>query len=204
MSNMEIWKLAVSAAAVIVSLIGVAWGIRKDFHLRTSRLREDFKFALDLKAEIQPLQLEGLIKERGLHALVGTSRIPTPVVEYLISLRDPQRALHLYKSARKRVVFLSRASRARIVYKGIYRHARIRLIFKSLCWLGYASFYFLATSPLLFNIFKMLNGREALHLGLFTFTMFFPISVWILRYGVSIRSAESLLDLQTIKNSLRI
>jgi hypothetical protein len=204
MNVIELWKILISGVAVFVSLIGVAWGIRKDFHLRAGRLREEFKFALELKAEIQGLKIDPLIKERGLHALVGSADIPAPVVEYLISLRDPQRALRLYRGARKRLVFLAHAGSARIVYKGFLRYPRARASLKVISWLGYGIFYVLAASPLLLKAFKLLDGSAAIQLGTLTVLMFFPVAVLVLRYGVSIRAAESLLELRAVKIGLRI
>ncbi|MCD0244700.1 hypothetical protein JWH11_09120 [Xanthomonas melonis] len=201
---MEILKSIISGAAVVVTLIGVAWGIRKDMHLRVGRLRDDFKFALELKSALGGSGMESVIKERGFHALVGRSDVPAPVIEYLISLRDPQRALRLYRSASSRTVFLSLGRRKKIIYKGLYRNEFIRRFLKFLGWAGYIVLYLMATSPLMIYVFKGIGGIAAVKLGFFTILIFFPAAVAVLRYGVSIKSAEALIALQKKVRKLRI
>lgn len=204
MENIELLKSIISGAAVIVTLVGVAWGIRKDMHLKVGRLRDDFKFALELKSALGGLGMESIIKERGFHALVGRSDVPALVIEYLISLRDPQRALRLYRIASNRMVFISSGRNRKLVYKGFYKKKAFRRVLKWLGWIGYAFFYLLATSPLMMYVFKEVSGRVAVELGFFTVLVFFPAAVVILRYGVSIKSAEALIGLQKPGKKVRI
>ncbi|WP_146095848.1 hypothetical protein [Xanthomonas arboricola] len=204
MKEIELWKAGIAATTVLVSLIGLAWGIRKDIHLRVDRLRQDFKFALELRDQISNVNMDVLIKERGYHALVGRSDVAAPVIEYLIGLREPDRAIRLYRVARSRLIFVSLGSRKRLVFKGVLRSERLRQWVKLFSWIGYIVLYVVGASPILLGSLKWIKSDDAIVLGIFTFLTFLPASILVLRYGVKIKAAEELLLLRIMRNKVRI
>jgi len=204
LENFEFWKVVFTGATVLISLVAVAWGMKKDIRLKTDRLREDFKFTLELKSVVNEGALDALIKERGYHALVGRDDVPSEVIEYLVTLKEPSRAMYLYRKSRKKVVFFSKDGRKRLAYKGLYKKVGIRNSMKVLSWVLYMVLYIAAASPALMYAFKLLSGRQSIELGILTVLLFFPLSIVALRYGVKIKCAESLMALRSKRGAVRI
>jgi len=94
--NYDFWlRFAALLFTAITSLIPALFGL---FQVRRSQLREDFKFALLFFKEIETSpDMHSFLREKGLQAIAGDSKLSTAEVEYVLNkLRNPVRSLNDY------------------------------------------------------------------------------------------------------------
>jgi hypothetical protein len=140
MEGIEVWRTGISAGAVLVTLLGIACGIRRDMGLRAGRLREDFNFTRNFRSSFGGAEIDGLFKERAYHALIGRDDIPAEAVEYLVTFREPSRSVRPFHRSGSKLAVASYRSRKRLFYTGIYKKKVMRNLLSGVSFLGYIIF----------------------------------------------------------------
>lgn len=197
MEDIDAWKTGISAAAVLVTLLGVGWKIRSDLGLRAGRLRADFDFIKELRSSVGSAEMDSLFKERAYHALIGRDDIPVTAVEYLITLREPSRAINLFHRAHGKLAIASYGRRKQLFYTGLYKNGALRTFFAILSVVGYFIFYLVAASPILLYEFGLASKGAAWSFGVVITVPFFLLAIFTLRWGASIAAAQNLMLLES-------
>jgi hypothetical protein len=140
------------------------------------------------------------LREKGLQALAGDSKLSTAEVEYVLNkLRNPVRSLNDYVFGRGYLEHFTTASEAQISFRKKYLKKRSRLIRKGFYLLAYIGCFALAFSPILLPATAWHTPLQAISTLAFTAAVFAPLSFLSLREGVRIARAEALVKAQQEK-----
>lgn len=181
----------------VAGLLGGAfstWKIIKDLQLgQQSRMREEYKFAQGFFADLRsdPNMLP-FLKQKGLQAIAGDTRLVAKEIEYLLTLHNSAEALRNYVLGKRYVEFLVTATGAQIDFFAKYRSRKKRTLLK---W-GYLVLYFLfycaAVTPLFALMWERVSPQEALATFAITASVFLPACFFSIKAGVRISRAEKL------------
>ncbi len=190
--------------AALVGLIGAA-KIFYDFSTgRRSRMRDEYKFAKDFFLDLNSTSpMHPFLREKGYQAIAGTSLISGEIIEYLLTLTRPDRAMRDYVLGEHYLEHISRSGDLKIEFKEKYKEnwtRKIRLY-------GYSGLYLifalLALSPLILGKFLNLPLSTMLSSFLICSAVFGPYAWLSLRASVKMYRAQMLVSHQD-KHTRRI
>jgi len=185
----------------VTGLLGGAfstWKIFSDLQLgRQSRMREDYKFAQGFFSDLalNPHMLP-FLKQKGLQAIAGDTRLVAEEIEYLLTLHNSAEALRNFVLGRKYVEFLVTATGAQVVFLPEYKSKKKRTLQKWLYLAMYFVFYCGAVAPLIALMFERTSPQEALAEFALTALIFLPACFFAIKAGVKISKAEKLVENQ--------
>jgi len=192
--NLDVWKTLIAGLGVIITLLVSAWKVRKDLHGRRTQLRDDFRFALEFEKSKSEMTMSPLMEERGYWALIGRTDVPYRVAKHLVSLDEPALALRFYPSAEPRLKFDTESGS--FSFKGFYASSAFRMVISVGTWIAFVVLYLIATSPLMLHALKVVTASQAWGLAALTIPVFLSLSIFSLRFGVGVKRAERLMELQ--------
>jgi len=134
------------------------------------------------------------MEERGYWALIGRTDVPYRVAKHLVSLDEPALALRFYPSAEPRLKF--DAESGSFSFKGLYASSAFRIAISVGTWIAFVVLYLIATSPLMLHALKIVTASQAWGLAALTVPVFLSLSIFSLRFGVGMKRAERLMELQ--------
>jgi hypothetical protein len=187
------YDLLIKITTVLIGAIG-AGKLLYDLSIgRRGRMREDYNFAKQFLDEVSSNpQLHPYLREKGYQAIAGDSQLSADEIEYLLSLRNPQRALGDYVLGRKYLVVLPAESDQKIRFKAKYENPW------SLRWRQYfyTSLYFalsvIALAPLLLGQFLTLSAGRLLGTSLLSVVIFGPYAFFAVKAAARIYRAIQL------------
>ncbi|MGY3852756.1 hypothetical protein [Aeromonas veronii] len=168
--------LIIKSGSFLIALLGVAPIIRKWLLDLDSKRKDDYRFAREFFSDLDKNpSMHPFVREKGYLAIAGKSHVNEGEVSYILSLKEPSKALGNYKLAKGIVWFDSEKSLVKISYKKWYKYKFVRIVAKAYHIIKYGVFFFLAILPLYSNSFREWIG-DALILYVFLFS---PICMFI-------------------------
>ena len=196
----DLYKIALLLSAAF----GLWVSVRSDLNGRWSRMREDYKFAKDVCAELSASsQMHPFQKAKAYLALSGDRTVGLDEGDYLFSLHDPEWAVRYFVQARKYVEYSLSKDSPKIQFKEKYRSSFSRKWRIAIYAFLYALFVILAGTPLFIGV-QSFNGIAA---WLITFAIclavFGSMAVMSLKSAFRIEMAKDLVQKQSRRNDLR-
>lgn len=180
----------------IVSFLSLAGGIAKllyDFYTASvNQMREDYRFGREFLADIDARRpMHPFLREKGFHALAGSSRLDAEEVAYLIALPQAGRAIRDYTLGQPYLEITGSGKARRIGFRPRYRQPwaqRLRL------W-GYTVLYLLlfglALSPLQRAATGQGSGETVVALAV-SLVAFLPTALMALKAAINLHRARTL------------
>jgi hypothetical protein len=164
---------------------------------RQGRLREEYKFAREFFSDLDRMpQMHPFLKNKGLQAIAGDTRLNAAEVEYLLTLNDPATALRNYVLGRQYLRHFVTATGGQLDFDVKYARRWSRWWRKA----GYLALYFLCyslgSSPLILPSFKMISPGSMFLAFPVTAVIFYSAGYFALKAGIRIARAEALVKNQ--------
>jgi hypothetical protein len=191
-----LFKIIAPSVTIVLAPFTISYYIDNRQKNKNSELREQYKFAKDFLHGIsQEKNHHPLIKEKGYYAIAGTKKIESKVVEYILSLENPNKCLENYVSGKKYLIFIEKESNFKIYFSNEYEKKFKRDFLKIFYLISSLVSYLFATIPILF--YDKINNNENLFIYLFFITPVFLLFGWVnLTPLNAIRRAEELISSQ--------
>lgn len=191
------YDLLIKTVTVAIGIVSAARLIYDLAIGKGGRMREEYKFAKDFLDEVRANEnLHPYLREKGYQAIAGDQRIRANEIEYLLSLKESDRALKDYVLAREYLEHLPEAGNLQISFKKKYIAAWPRQWRKTFYVIAYALLAFLVSSPLLLSRFLFKNPGQ-MFIALIIFGSVFGPYAWMaLKEGTRIFRAEKLVKNQ--------
>lgn len=160
---------------------------------RKGRMRDEYKFARDfLEDKSKTERMHPFLREIGYRAIAGDERLCADEVEYLLSLKNSDRALRDYVMGKKYMTHLPCGGNLQISFKKKYRRPWTLKYMQ----IGYLALYILlatlALGPFLFSKFLFKDIRDMLLVSCFSLVVFGPYAWLSLNAAVRVHCAERL------------
>lgn len=166
---------------------------------RRNKMREEYKFARDFLDEVKSNgNFHPFALEKGFQAIAGDSELRSEEIAYLLSLREPDRALRSYVLGRHYLQHLPHSGNLQISFRQKYLNPWSRRWRKWLYTALYGVLTFGAAAPLIFSRYISKDLTTVLTTFLVTSAILFPYGVLFLRAAVKIQRAESLVENQNL------
>jgi hypothetical protein len=186
------YDLLIKIVTVFIGAVG-AGKLLYDLSIgKRGRMREDYNFAKQFLDEVSSNpDIHPYLREKGYQAIAGDSELSADEIEYLLSLRNPQRALKDYVLGRQYLVVLPAESDQQVCFKTKYKNPW------SLRWRQYlyTSLYFLlsviALAPLLLGRFLTLGAGRLLGTALLFVVIFGPYAFFAVKAAARIYRAKN-------------
>lgn len=191
------YDILIKTATVLIGAIGAAKLIYDLSIGKRGRMREEYKFAKDFLQDVSSgEQLHPFLREKGYQAIAGDKQIGADEIEYLLSLKGPERALRDYVLGRPYLEHLPDAGNLQISfrekYKGVWSR-RWRKFFYLITYFGLA---FLAFAPLVLSKFFPIGPPQIFVAFAVCVSVFGPYAWFALKAGTRIYRAEKLVEHQ--------
>lgn len=196
-ADIDLWKLGITGAGLLATFITVMIAVLKERHASRERLREEFRFSVEVdKVRKEQGELSRLSEQKAINALLGRRDIPVAVGRYLVEgFADAELAVRAYRASRGRLE-LENGPQPVFRFKGFSRSRRYRQVGKLVGFVGYFISCLYATSPLMFALLGVITdgqARQLLPMTLFTGVL---VAIPILLWGASFARAEKFMSLQ--------
>lgn len=179
---------AVGAAKIISDLVIGGRG----------RLREEYKFAKEFIDGLQKdPSMHPFLKEKGYQAIAGDRRLSAAEIEYLLSLKNPDRAIRDYVLGRDYLEDLLSTGNLRLNFRAKYRRPWARIWRKAGFFALYFVFAILAVSPILAP--KLFGGDPTQTIVALSGCLagFGPFAWMAVKAGARINRAEKIVKFQS-------
>jgi hypothetical protein len=194
MNNIE---LLIKIASAVAGTFGIAKILYDILIGKRGDMREEYAFAQKFFAELTANpEMHPFVREKGYQAIASDRTLETVEIEYLLTLKKPDRALKDYVLGRNYLEHLPNIGNLQIAFKDKYKRSWTRYWRKTLYLLLYFALAFLAFAPLF--LFKFTSGNiPEMFLALLVCLAFFGPSAWfcVTKAG-SIYRAEKLVQHQ--------
>ncbi|HIE1100339.1 MULTISPECIES: hypothetical protein [Stenotrophomonas] len=196
-AEIDLWKLVMAGASVIVTIITVAITVLKERHASRERLRDEFRFSLEVeKARAEAGPLSRLSEQKAINAMLGRRDVPFAVGRYLmVEFPDADVAIRAYRAGRSRLLF-DDSAQPRFCFKGINARRAYRRFGKIVGSVGYFVSCLFAGCPLIFAAAGMISESQAFQLLPMTLITGGAIAMPTLFWGAGFARAERLMKLQ--------
>lgn len=189
-------EIAAKLASVIIGIFSLAKIYLEITGVRRSRAREEYKFAKEFLCAIEDEKIHPFAKEKGYQAISGDASLKGAEVAYLLSLREPEKALKNYVMGRSYLKHLPNRGNLQIDFDEKYKTDKSRKLRKWLYTSIYGIFSFGTMAPLVFSKYISDNiGNIFALFFIFAITLF-PIGLAALREAARIHRAERLVESQ--------
>lgn len=172
----EYSELIIKGGSFLLALLGGAPIIIKWLLDLDSKRKDDYRFAREFLSDLgENPNMHPFVREKGYLAIAGKSHVNEDEVSYLLTLKEPNKALGNYKLAKSVVSFDSKRSLLKIGFKKIYKHKAVRVVAKFYHTIKYGVFFFLAVLPLYSPAFREWIGDAII----FYILLFSPIFMFM-------------------------
>lgn len=191
------FDIIVKSATLLIGAIG-SGKLLYDLSVgKGGRMREEYKFAKDFIDQIKSdPKLHPFLREKGYQAIAGDRELCGDEIEYLLSLKRPDRALRDYVLGRPYLEHLPNAGNLQINFKKRYKGSWSRWWRKSLYFVLYFILFFAAFSPLLFSRMFTTGPTEIFVAFAFSIAVFGSYAWFALKAATRIVRAEKLVKNQ--------
>jgi len=178
---------------LVIGAFGAAKVIFELMLSKRGRMREEYRFTKEFLHEVKSdPQMHPLLREQGFKAIAGDATMSADEIEYLISLKNPDKVMKDYVLGRRYLEHLPDAGVFQVNFKDDYRKP-----FARKCrYIGFFSAYLaisvLVFSPLVLASFLDMSPNDGGLLCIFLFVTVWPYAWLSLREVVRIKSAEKL------------
>lgn len=191
------FDLILKSLALLIGAIGSAKLIYDWTTGKQSRLREEYKFARDFLDEVsEKRDLHPFLREKGFQAIAGDNRIGADEVEYLLSLKGPERALRDYVLGRPYLEHLPEAGNLQIAFKKKFKSGWSRGWRKAMYLALYIALVFAIFAPLLIAASAFNNPAHPLLAFILSLSVLGPYAFFSVKAGARIHRAEMLVKHQ--------
>lgn len=196
-AEIDLWKLVMAGASVAVTFITVAIAVLKERHASRERLRDEFRFSLEVeKARAELTTLSRLSEQKAINAMLGRRDVPFAVGRYLMdSFPDADVAIRAYRAGRSRLLF-EEGVRPRFCFSGINASKGYRRFGKIVGSVGYFAACSFAACPLLLAAAGLISESQAYQLLPMTLITGGAVAMPVLFWGAGFARAERLMKLQ--------
>ncbi|TCG06673.1 hypothetical protein BZM27_24560 [Paraburkholderia steynii] len=164
---------------------------------RRGRTREEYKFAREfLRDKKEDGEMHPFLREKGYRAVAGNERLTADEIEYLLSLKDADRALKDYSLGRSYLEHLPNVGNLQIQFKKRYKAVWSRGWRKWTYFVLYAVLAFLMFAPFLLSKYLFRQPGEMLAATGFCLVVFGPYAWMALSSAKRIHRAEKLVEHQ--------
>ncbi|NOQ79577.1 MAG: hypothetical protein GQ546_09275 [Gammaproteobacteria bacterium] len=136
----------IGAFVAIFSIWRVIYEIRIG---RKKHLREEYEFAKKFLNEVHEDNIHPYPLEKGYQAIAGTSTVKAYEIEYILSLKDPVQCLKDYVLSKQLMEKIETKGDLKLTFKSKYINSWSRNWRKSIYFLWYMFFAFIALGPFL-------------------------------------------------------
>lgn len=181
--------LIIGAATIYVAIRQFSLGSKNSY-------REEYKFAKAFFEDIeQNPKMHKYAKHKGYQAILGTQSIPSEVIEYIMHVSDPVRAIEDYAISRSHLKYIKNDKEFRLQFdsKFLFATAQRRRFWLSLFFVSFCLCYVFAFSPWFAWIFKVIDLNTMLTLSALTFPVGLGGIVFFVREFVKLSRAMRLL-----------
>ena len=191
------YDLLIKTVTVLIGAIGAGKLIYDLSIGKRSRMREEYKFAKEFLEEVSSnKQLHPFLREKGYQAIAGDIQVSADEIEYLLSLKGPDRALGDYVLGRPYLEHLPNVGNLQIAFRRKYQGAWSRQ-WRKFLYLGmYVALVFLAFAPLLFSRLLFKGSAQMFIAFVVCVSAFGPYAWFALKAATRISRAEKLVENQ--------
>lgn len=191
------YNLVIKIITLMIGAIGAA-KLLYDLSLgKRGRMREEYNFGKQFLDEVSTnKQLHPYLREKGYQAIAGDSQLGADEIEYLLSLRRPQRALRDFVLGRPYLELLATAGNLQIGFQKKYKNSWARIWRKYLYGGLYFALFAVAFSPLYLARIKGIELTKMLGAFMVSFAVFGPYAYFSLKASTRIYRAEQLVKNQ--------
>lgn len=186
-------------ATFLLGLFGTAKVYQEISFGRRNRMREEYKFAREFLGDVKNKKdLHPFSLEKGFQAIAGDNKLRSEEIGYLLSLREPDRALRSYVMGRPYLQHLPNSGNLQVSFRKKYSRPWARRWRKWLYTALYGVLVFGAAAPLIFSRSISRDPTTIFTLFLITSVTFFPYGIAFLRAAAKIHRAEDLVKNQNV------
>ncbi|RDI96858.1 hypothetical protein DVT68_19815 [Dyella solisilvae] len=191
------FDLLIKGAGIVIAAVGAAKLLYDVFIGKRGRMREEYSFAKQFLDEVATnKQLHPYLREKGYQAIAGDSQLGADEIEYLLSLKSPQRALRDFVLGHPYVELLSTAGDLKIGFKRKYTTVWSRAWRKYFFGAVYFVLFGLAFFPLLFAQVRGIAPMKVFGSLLVSFGVLGPYAYFSLMASTRVYRAEQLVKNQ--------
>ena len=191
------FEALIKIAGVLVASVGAGKLLYDVFIGKRGRMREEYTFAKQFLDDVESNKpLHPFLREKGYQAIAGDAQLGADEIEYLLSLRRPQRPLRDFVLGRGYIELLSTSGDLKIEFKKKYAGVWSRWWRKYLYGAMYFIFFALAFSPPIVAQFRGISPAKILGSFVASLAVFGPYAYFSLRASTRVYRAEQLIKNQ--------